>query len=123
MVEDAPGIDELNPAICRLLFGAKAIAGYNIIGFDMPFLAHFMPTPCDMDQGIDMPVVDVMLDFAPIAGEWSDEHGGWKWQTLAKCARYFDIGFRPHDAHEDVEATRQCLYKIGRLQSDKFRSA
>lgn len=121
MVEDAPDIDDLSMEICRLLFGAKVIAGYNIINFDMPFLAHFLPTPCDMDHDGQVAVVDVMLDYAPIAGEWNEAHGDWRWQSLTKCARHFGIEFTAHDAHEDIETTRRCLIEIAKVQSNKFR--
>ena len=55
---------------------------------------------------------DVMLEFAPIYGEWSSYHESYKWQKLTTCAKYYGYEFKAHDSLEDVKATLFCYKKM-----------
>ena len=60
-------------------------------------------------------VYDVMSVFAEVYGEYSDYHGGYKWQKLTVAANYFGYKFHAHDSLEDVRATLHCYKKIQEL--------
>ena len=75
MVQTAPVFDELRPRIQEIFDGAQELIAYNGT-FDMGFLRT---------AGIKIPSVpyyDVMHEFSPIYGEWSDYFGDYKWQKL-----------------------------------------
>lgn len=109
MVRGAPSMAELRPALDRVMAGAGLIVGYNT-GFDLSFLrAAGVTVP-------DAAVCDVMADYAPIAGVWSDDvdggRGRWRWQKLSSCARHYGYAFRPHDSLEDARATLYCCRMV-----------
>lgn len=111
IVADAPSIYQEMPKINAILRSAKTIIGYNQISFDLPFLMHYgaiVPEP-------DTNCVDVMQEFAPIYGEWSDRHCDYKWQNLATCAAYYNYDWGNDAAHNslsDCRATLHCYRKI-----------
>lgn len=101
MVAAAPEAHELIPKLRGIFNSAELLVSYNG-GFDMRFL---------YDLGINLynrPHYDVMLEFAPICGEWDSYYGDYKWQKLTKCAAYYGYTFKAHDSLEDVRATLHC---------------
>ena len=100
-------VDEIN----TLLSEVSVIVGYNQVGFDVPFLECF---------GIKVPektlMIDVMLDYAELNGEWDTKHQDWKWQKLTACAEHYGYQYHAHDALEDVKATLFCARKCAEDQ-------
>lgn len=90
IVQDAPRISEKIAEINGILAGAGTIIGYNT-KFDLDFLFNHGLILSD-----DAEIVDVMREFAPVYGEWSDWHEDWKWQTLATAAAYFGYNWSSH---------------------------
>ena len=107
MVAEAPTLAELHLEL-RAIFGtAREIIGYNTF-FDLAFLEPY---------GISSyrEIVDVMMDFAPIYGEWSEYHDDYKWQSLSTCASYFGYDWgedKVHDSLADCKATLFCYKRI-----------
>lgn len=107
MVAEAPTLAELHLEL-RAIFGtAREIIGYNTF-FDLAFLEPY---------GISSyrEIVDVMMDFAPIYGEWSEYHDDYKWQSLSTCASYFGYDWgedKVHDSLADCKATLFCYHKL-----------
>lgn len=107
MVAEAPTLAELHLEL-RAIFGtAREIIGYNTF-FDLAFLEPY---------GISSyrEIVDVMMDFAPIYGEWSEYHDDYKWQSLSTCAAYFGYDWgedKAHDSLADCKATLFCYHKL-----------
>ncbi len=96
--------------IREILGQADEIIGYNT-GFDLAMLAA-----AGYEVAVNMvQITDVMKMFAPIYGERSEKHHGYKWQKLTTCAAVlgYDWGDYPaHDALNDCQATRYCWKKI-----------
>ena len=83
MVSDKPNIIEYKKELNSILNSTDVIVGYNT-QFDLSFLSSV---------GIEnknAKVVDVMLDFAPVYGEWRENYGCYKWQKLTTCADYYN---------------------------------
>ena len=110
-VADGSIFTEETEYINLLLAKAEVIVGYNQEGFDLPFLAQFAVCPPE-----EVKLVDVMLDYAEIHGEWDTEHQDWKWQKLTACAAHYGYQYRAHDSLEDAEATLFCARCCGRDQ-------
>lgn len=107
-VKNAPSLRHERRKIERILKRAGMIVGYNLKAFDLPFLAAK-----GINTAVKAKVYDVMLAFAPIAGEWDPERGCYKWKSLVFCANWYGYtGYKPHDALEDVRATLHCYYEI-----------
>lgn len=107
MVADSPKMRDLKPKIEALLDRAKVIVGYNL-PFDLRMLEQ---------NGVKFPwnaeYIDIMLPFAEIYGESSRYYGGFKWQKLITCARYYgytEEGW--HDSLADAKATLYCFRKM-----------
>lgn len=103
-------IDGYIPVLEQILSKAELLVGYNILKFDLWFL-H-----C---AGVNLPeeveVFDVMLEFAPIFGEWNSYHRDYTWQKLSNCARYYnypDNEEKYHNSLFDVRATLHCFYAM-----------
>ncbi len=104
-VRNCKHIDYYAEKIQKIFLSATELIAYNG-NFDMDFLSHIgLIIP-------DVPYYDVMLEFAPIYGEWSQYHEDYKWQKLITCARYFNYEFKAHDSLEDVRATLHCYKKL-----------
>lgn len=113
-VADKPHINEYLPKIQEIIDQAEIIIAYNA-AFDLSFLAQ---------AGIkfhlqNQEIVDVMLEFAPIYGEWSEYFGDYKWQKLTTCTEYFEYIYPPHDALADVRATLFAYKEIKALKEKK----
>lgn len=110
MVEKAPNIYQEMPKINAILRFAKVIVGYNHSGFDVPFLQRFGAVfPEDAES------YDVMQEFAPIYGDYSEYHNNYKWQKLAVCAAYYGYDWgndSAHDSLSDCKATLFCYNKM-----------
>lgn len=109
-VKDCPEIFGYLEIITSILSSAEVIVTYNGINFDIPWLrAKGVNVP-------DVPICDVMLDFAPIYGEWSDYWDEYRWQTLETCAYHYKVDFRAHNSLEDIRATMACMHEIAQDQ-------
>lgn len=107
-VKNAPPLRKEKRKIERILRKAGLIIGYNQKGFDLPFLAAK-----GINTAVKAQVYDVMLEFAPIAGDYDEKHNSYKWKRLTYCADYYGYaGYKAHDALEDVRATLYCYNAI-----------
>lgn len=119
MVANAPELHDLIPRLKGIFESCNVIIGYNTY-FDLGFL-YFM-------DYLGKEIIDVMDEFAPVYGEWSDYHGDYKWQKLTTCAEYygFDWNSIQEDAHNSLGDCYATLYgykcmhnKHGRSSDDK----
>lgn len=109
-VQGAPTIRHEKRKIERILKRAGLIVGYNLKAFDLPFMAAK-----GINTAVKAKICDIMLEFAPVAGEWDPVHGGYKWKSLKFCAEWYGYtNYKPHDALEDVRATLHCYYAMQR---------
>ena len=109
MVADKPTIDSYIDQVNTLIEGAELLIGYNILQFDLEFLrCAGIIIPDDIE------VYDVMLEFAPIYGEWSECHQNYTWQKLSVCAGFYEYNGTGeyHNSLEDVKATLHCFFKM-----------
>ncbi len=106
MVVNCKTLDHYAEDIQKILLSACELIAYNG-NFDMSFLRRYgIQIP-------DRPYFDVMEEFAPIYGEYSDYYGEYKWQKLTTCAEYYGYKFdHAHDSLEDVRATLFCYQKM-----------
>lgn len=107
MVADAPTMAELQFTLRAIVEAASEVIGYNT-SFDLSFLEPYGIIP-------DGEVVDVMMNFAPVYGEWSEYHDDYKWQSLSICATYFGYDWgedKVHDSLADCKATLFCYHKL-----------
>lgn len=114
MVSDKPCIYERLPEIIAILQGADRVIGYNT-QFDLSMLAAV-----GASLPKDTPVVDVMLDFAPIYGEYNEEHGSYRWQKLTVCADYFNYDWGSDTAHDSLADCRATLFCYQKMQELPF---
>lgn len=98
MVCRAPSLMEVMPRIEALVAGQRLVI-YNA-GFDAPFFPGGLACAARIDCA--------MLRFAPIYGERSAGHAGFKWQKLTTAAAH--VGYRwegdAHRALADARAAR-----------------
>ena len=107
MVAKCPPITAYLPRLQAILDSADRIGGYNT-PFDLNFLKA-------AGLRINQEVIDVMEEFAPIYGEYSEKYGSYKWQKLVKCADYYAYDWgtdHAHDSLADARATLFCLKQI-----------
>lgn len=105
MVKDAPFFEEVKDKVQEIFNDASVMVAYNG-DFDIGFLSNV---------GIRIPNIkyhDVMYEFAPIYGEYSNYHQNFKWQRLEKAAWCYGYEFKAHDSLEDVKATLFVFYKM-----------
>lgn len=110
MVADCKDIYHYFSEIQQILCDADTIIGYNT-EFDLNFLVN-----CGFEINEDTATVDVMREFAPIYGEWSEDRQDWKWQKLTTCVAYYGYDWSKetaaHNALGDCFATLFCYTKI-----------
>lgn len=109
MVADKPPIAEYRNILNNIFQSAELLVGYNNIGFDDAFIEN-----ADISLPEDALQYDVMLEFAPIYGEWSDHHQSYKWQKLVTCADYYGFDWdsieeNAHNSLGDCYATLHCF--------------
>ena len=85
--------------------GATLIVGYNV-AFDLAFV-RVAGISCG-----NVPVFDVMREFAPVVGRRRGGGRDYSWVPLERCARHYGIRFRAHDALEDARATLCCFWAM-----------
>lgn len=110
MIANAPTIDEERDTIEKILATADIIIGYNI-SFDVSFLQAVeirvpewtgSPPPCTYE--------DVMSQFAPIFGLWSEYHHAYRWQSLGVAAHWYSYTWPDGEAHDAITDCRATLY-------------
>lgn len=112
MVKDCPTILAEMPKINEILNKANIIIGYNT-AFDLSFLAAAGAEWNAME-------IDVMLDFAPIYGEWNEYYGDYKWQTLTTCTEYYNYDWSTDNAHNSLADCRATLFCYKAMQTEYF---
>lgn len=103
IVADAPSMDIVLPQLNNIIQGAREIIGYGV-SFDLQFLKQY---------GIEFyhqKIVDVMLEFAPLYGEWSNQFDDYKWQSLSTCAAYFGYDWGDSKAHNSLADCKATLF-------------
>ena len=117
MVMNAPKIADKKEEISRIVEQAEAVIGYNTM-FDITFLTN-NDIRLPVDQSFD--VVDVMRDFAPIYGEWSEKKRDYKWQKLTKAAEYYgyDWESHPEGAHNSLGDCFATLHVYKSIKKEK----
>lgn len=114
-VSGCPTIDEYLPKLNEIFSRAKLIVGYNALNFDIFFL-----TAAGVIIPEDARFYDVMLEFAPIYGEWSDYYNDYRWQKLKVCADYY--GYHGNGIfHDGLEDTRATLHSFWAMVADGQR--
>lgn len=114
MVANAPNIFEVKQEINRILNSANIIVGYNT-NFDLSFLSA---VGIENSNAI---IVDVMILFAEIYGEWSEIHNDYKWQKLTKCAEYYCYDWGSETAHDSLADCKATLYCYKKIQEQKMK--
>ncbi|WP_162611480.1 3'-5' exonuclease [Anaeromassilibacillus sp. An200] len=104
-VKDAPYLHELIPRIYAALSSASTCIGYNLYSA-LSFL------PASLSENLSFDTIDVMQEFAPIYGEWSDYYEDYKWQSLSTCAAYYGCTFLEYDSLEDARVTLFCYRQM-----------
>lgn len=119
MLVGQPPVAEVKAEILHLCRGCEVVI-YNAafeLGFlpDLALATGAAKTHCAMDA------------FAELYGEWSEFHGGWRWQTLAVAARRAGHVWRGagHRAVHDAYATRAvwhwCLANRERIRDERLQ--
>lgn len=92
----------------------------EIIGYNTPFDIGFLKA-----SGVKIPetvkFVDVMQEFAPIYGEWSEKHQCYKWQKLTVCARHYGFDWQSMTAHNSLADCIATLFCYKQIMSQKER--
>jgi DNA polymerase-3 subunit epsilon len=111
-VQNAPRLSSELPKICAILARATMLIGYNL-NFDLDFLC---------ENGVIVPKharhIDVMHEFAPIYGEYSDEYDGYKWKKLTTAAEYYGYDWSSHGkAHNALADCYATLWVYNHIQA------
>lgn len=106
-VKDYAPLDEDDRTLRRLrhlLRSARVVVGYNV-WFDLDMLIA-----AGVDVPTDIVTCDVMLEFAPIYGDYNEYFQTYKWQKLTTAAAYYGLDTSgAHDALDDVAMTIEVL--------------
>lgn len=116
MVADKESLDAHRGRITEILEAARYYVGYNIL-YDIRMLKQ-SGIPMAPFHRKHVQVIDVMKNFAPIYGEPDPRRGGFKWQNLVTCAKYYDYDWgkdKAHGALADTRATLHCFKKMNHL--------
>ena len=117
MVANAPSIQSEMAAIGNILSRAKTIVGYNT-EYDLRFLQA-----AGWQRPEEQKIVDVMQDFAPIYGEWSEERGDYKWQKLSTCAAWYGYEWTERGAHNSLEDCLATLHCYKEMEKEKVETS
>lgn len=112
MVANAPNILEVKQEINRIINSANIIVGYNT-NFDLNFLSAVGI------ENNDAIVVDVMILFAEIYGEWSELNNDYKWQKLTKCAEYYGYDWGNSKAHDSLSDCCATLFSYKAINKSR----
>ncbi len=114
MVKDKLTFRHFRDRVQEIINTADCIVGYNL-DFDLDFLTA---AGIELRGTEQCEYIDVMLDFAPLYGEWNDFFNGWKWQKLTVCAKR--LGYQwtaaAHGALADAQATMICHWRLEDLK-------
>ena len=117
MIANAPSIQSEMAAIGNILSRAKTIVGYNT-EYDLRFLQA-----AGWQRPEEQKIVDVMQDFAPIYGEWSEERGDYKWQKLSTCAAWYGYEWTERGAHNSLEDCLATLHCYKEMSKEKVETS
>lgn len=110
MIKDCKPLLHYSDAIQHILEDADVIVGYNIRDFDLPFIFNAGIPYKAKENSV---IVDVMLSFAEVYGEYNPRFSEYKWQKLKTCAEYYSYSEDSwHNSLDDAKATLYCFYKI-----------
>lgn len=123
MVKNCKTFRHYKKQIQEIFDSVEIIIAYNAV-FDIRFLTE-VGIDCyriadigqkelfeNMPKREHKKVLDPMLDFAEIYGDFSEYHNAYKWQKLTTAARYYGYQFNAHDSLEDVRATLHVAKEI-----------
>lgn len=113
MVANAPSAESEMLKIAAFIKAARVIVGYNT-KFDLDFLREY---GCQFNSAAI--IRDVMSDFAPIYGEWSDSYGSYKYKSLSVCADYYGYDWGDEAAHNSLADCRATLYCYNQMMNRK----
>lgn len=113
MVADCEDIYHYFGEIQQILYDADTIIGYNT-DFDLNFLVN-----CGFELYEDVETVDVMREFAPIYGEWSEDRQDYKWQKLTTCAAYYNYDWSKAAAHNSLGDCLATLFCYTKMKSER----
>lgn len=110
-VADCSYIDDYKSQIEEILAKANVIVGFNA-SYDIGMLEG---------EGIvvpkTLPIIDVMIEFAEVYGEWNEKRKCYRWKNLSTACEYYGYKhINAHDAYEDVIAT---LYVLNSMYSQE----
>lgn len=113
-VADCPPINRDVDLIKGIIENSDEIVGYNV-GFDLGFLAALGIKP-----RADAVIIDTMIGYAPVHGDWNDYYEDFTWCKLTVAAR--EIGYKwtgaAHGALADALATRAVQEWLEALDDD-----
>ncbi len=116
-VADCPSFKSEIETINNIVKDSDIVVGYNT-PFDVGFIEA---------SGASMPdnaeYYDVMQEFAPIYGEWSDKYGCYKWQKLTVCAAYFGYDWSSTKAHNSLADCLATLYCFNKIKANGVETA
>ena len=108
MVANAPYLYELIPIVRGIFESAEKVILYNA-DFDLSFLAYQAGITVAEHQQI----IDVMIAFSEIYGDYNEYYQDYTWQKLTTCAEYYGYTeYNAHDSLEDCKATLFCYRKM-----------
>lgn len=108
-VKNIPDLSKYHHELNAIFSQATFIGAYNF-PFDYRMLAQ---SGYDLtDVASKAAWIDVMYDYASIAGETYSDYGDYLWQSLESCAEHYDYDYEAHDAVNDARATAFCLGKM-----------
>lgn len=116
MVSTAPYFHQILPSLNRVLAECKTVVGYNFIDFDRYYLERFGA----VFKGEQ--VVDVMLMFAAVYGEYCSAHHSFKYKRLSFCADYFGYDWGTDQAHNSLPDCRATAHCYRRIMDDKYQT-
>ena len=115
MVKNKQPITNHKAEITRIIEDSSLIIGYNFTGFDAEFLqsAGIIPQANY--------VVDVMLNFSQVYGEWNSKYKSYKYKKLEVCTKYYKYSqIKKHNSLQDAKATLFCFYEMAKRKQIKI---
>lgn len=111
-VADKPTMASCKGRIQSIIDNADIIVAYNA-AFDLKMLKkHGICIPADAD------IVDTMVLFAEIYGDYSEYHGDYRWKKLSLCAEYYGYDWGDDTAHDALADCRATLYCTQKMKTD-----